>query len=349
MPHDVPTNATLAELLAREADTADGYLRRAFRRASRAALLWPVEASALLSEGRSLTELRGIGPYLAVRLRGWLESVPPALAPPPLRRGFLTLAEARAILAQHPGALAAVRGDLQMHTEWSDGTATLLAMARAAADRGYAWVAVTDHSKGLHIANGLDETRLAAQQAAIEAANLTLRAEGRAFGLLRGIEMNLSPAGGGDMAPESLAALDVVLGAFHSALRRTDDQTDRYLAAVRNRDVHVLAHPRGRIYNFRLGLSADWPRVFAEAAALDKAIEIDAYADRQDVDVGLLAEARRAGVRISIGSDAHSPRELAMMELGLAAALGAGIPRDRILNYLSAEDLVAWAAGRRRN
>lgn len=95
--------------------------------------------------------------------------------------------------------------------------------------------------------------------------------------------MNLSPRGEGDMEPEALRALDLVLGSFHSSLRKTEDQTERYLSAIRNPHVHIHGHPRGRIYNYRLGLTADWSRVFAEAAHLGKAVEIDSYPDRQDL------------------------------------------------------------------
>ncbi len=125
--------------------------------------------------------------------------------------------------------------------------------------------------------------------------------------MFRSIEMNLSPRGEGDMSPESLLALDLVLGSFHSALRTTEDQTERYLAALRNAHVHILGHPRGRIYNFRIGLNADWPRVFAETARLDKAVEMDCYPDRQDLNVELLKLARNHGTRISLGTDAHHP------------------------------------------
>lgn len=99
--------------------------------------------------------------------------------------------------------------------------------------------------------------------------------------------MNLNPRGEGDMDSRALRQLDLVLGSFHSALRTKEDQTSRYLTALRNRDVHILGHPRGRIYNFRLGLAADWAGVFAEAARLDKAVEIDSYPDRQDLNVAL--------------------------------------------------------------
>ena len=209
---------------------------------------------------------------------------------------------------------------------------------------GHAYLAITDHTRSLAIAGGLDEERLRAQEQEIERVNDEM---GDGFRVLRAAEMNLTPEGAGDMSPTALARLDLVLGAFHSALRRREDQTARYVAALRNPDVHVLAHPRGRIWNFRTGLTADWPAVFAVAAELDKAIEIDAYPDRQDLNPELLRLARAAGVRISIGSDAHAAAQLAFVELGLASALDAGISRERILNFLSADALVRWAAGLR--
>src|SRR6266480_4650806 len=100
--------------------------------------------------------------------------------------------------------------------------------------------------------------------------------------------MNLNPRGEGDMDPIALRGLDLVLGSFHSVLRTRDDQTERYLRALGNPNIQILGHPRGRIYNYRLGLKADWERVFTEAARLDKAVEIDAYPDRQDIDISLL-------------------------------------------------------------
>jgi histidinol phosphatase-like PHP family hydrolase len=157
--------------------------------------------------------------------------------------------------------------------------------------------------------------------------------------------MNLSPEGEGDMDPDVLAGLDLVLGAFHSRLRVTEDQTERYLAAVGNPSVHVLAHPRGRRWNTRPGLRADWPRVFAAAAEAGTAVEIDAFPDRQDLQVSLLEIARDAGPWISIGTDAHRPDELTHLEFGVAAAIAARFPRDRVLNTLTPERIRAWAGG----
>lgn len=246
------------------------------------------------------------------------------------------------ILKSDPNWEQRLRGDLQMHTTWSDGSASVLEMAEAAKERGYEYVAITDHSKGLKIAGGIDERALEKQGHEIAAANRARQLRG--LTVLRSIELNLNPRGEGDMDPGLLAQLDVVLGAFHSALRTKEDQTPRYLAALRNRDIHILGHPRGRIFNFRLGLKADWPRVFAEAARLDKAVEIDSYPDRQDLNVALLKVARKAGVRISLGTDAHQADQLAFIELGLAAALKARIPADRILNFMDLPSLRSWVA-----
>jgi DNA polymerase (family 10) len=147
------------------------------------------------------------------------------------------------------------------------------------------------------------------------------------------------------MEPGALASLDLVLGAFHSKLRIREDQTERYLAAVRNPSVHVLAHPKARMFGRRTGLEADWPRVFAEAARLGKAIELDATPARQDLGVELAGIAEAEGVEwFSIGSDAHAAHELEFLPFGMATAALAGIPRERILNYRTAGEVIAWAA-----
>ncbi|HEX3323060.1 MAG TPA: hypothetical protein VHR84_20315 [Terriglobales bacterium] len=159
--------------------------------------------------------------------------------------------------------------------------------------------------------------------------------------------MNLNPLGEGDMDQQSLKRLDLVLGCFHSSLRKKEDQTDRYVAALQNPDIQILGHPKGRIYNFREGLEADWKRVFETAAELDKAVEIDGYPDRQDLSIELLQVAKASGCRISLGTDSHDPQQMRFMDFSLAAAIKAGINGDRILNFLSAEELQSWAAALR--
>jgi putative hydrolase len=334
-------NGDLAELLARAAEGEQEHRRRVLRRAARAALTWPEEAAAVAgSNDRSLTELRGVGPWIARIIHDWLESPPEVPEPPSVRKGFMSLAAARSTVAGQPDWRSNLLGDLQMHTTWSDGRESLETMAQAAASHGHSYVAVTDHSKGLPIAKGMDEPTLLRQGQAIDAYN----ADGH-IRLLHSLEMNLSPQGEGDMDSEALGRLELVLGAFHSALRETTDQTDRYLAAVRNPTVTVLAHPRGRRFGARRGLDADWDKVFAAAAEAGTAVELDCFPDRQDLQLDLLPTAVEAGAWFSIGTDAHHPRELAHIEFGLAAAIAGGVPRARILNFLPAEDVVAWARG----
>lgn len=276
-------NAVIAELLIREAETTSGHRKQALKRAARAAFTWPEEAAHIASAGRSFTELEAIGPWLARRLHAWFESPPSALEPPPIRREFLTLAQVRRVLARNPAWNRILKGDLHMHTKWSDGSGTISTMADATIERRYQYIAITDHTNGLKIAGGLDEERLEQQGGEIMQLNRLFRERGTDFTILRSAELNLWPAGEGDMASSEIGKLDIVLGSFHSALRRTDDQTRRYIAALQNPAIHVLGHPQTRIYNYREGLHADWHKVFAEAARLDKAVEIDGYADRQDL------------------------------------------------------------------
>ena len=157
--------------------------------------------------------------------------------------------------------------------------------------------------------------------------------------------MNLSPDGAGDMDVDALARLDVVLGAFHSSLRLEEDQTERYVAAVRNPTIDVLAHPTTRRFGGRLGLRADWRRVFEAAADAGKVVEIDGSPARQDLPVELIRVALETEVRFSVGSDAHHIRELAYLDHAVAAATIAGVPPERIVNVGPPEDAV-WA-GRR--
>ena len=339
------SNRQLAELLALAGEKAEGYKRKAFFRAAHSAFIWPDEAACLVAGNRPLTELPSVGPFLAKEIGRWIENPPDEMpVPPPVRRNFLSLAEAGRILSTHPDFRANLKGDLQMHTEWSDGSGTIREMAEAAIGRGYEYIGVTDHTKGLKIAGGIDETELARQAHQIQELNGAFRSEGRQFRVLRSVELNLSPNGQGDLDCDFLNGLDIVLGSFHSRLRVTEDQTQRYLAALENPCLQILGHPRGRIYNYRIGLKADWPRVFARATELDKAIEIDAYSDRQDIDLELLQIAREEGVRISFGSDSHHPWQLIFLDLALAAAILAKIPGNRIINFMPVDDLLAWSA-----
>jgi DNA polymerase (family 10) len=297
--------------------------------------MWPEEAAAIQESGRSLTELRSVGPFTAHFIAEWLRRKPDPPVPPALRDGFITYAYARTVVDAHPEWRAVARADHQMHTDETDGSSTIEEMAEAAGSIGRERIAITDHSKTLRITNGMDEARLIAQGEHIAAIN-----EGGSGTLvLRSIEMDITPEGASDMDPHVLARLDLVLGAFHSKLRLRDDQTERYLRGMENPDIQILAHPRGRIYNFRAGLTCDWERVAHRAAETGTALEIDAYPDRQDLDVERLRIVAASGAWISIGTDAHTPTELVFLEIGVAAAILAGVQRERVLNLLSAREL----------
>jgi histidinol phosphatase-like PHP family hydrolase len=335
------TNLDIGELLAQAAEHAKQPLQRAFRRAARRGLMWPEEAEDILNDGRSLTELPAIGPYLNKQILNWLEH-PPDLdwAIPEIRRNFLTIAETKAMRSREQERFAGICGDLQMHTTWSDGSGSIQDMAEAAVALGYSYLAITDHSKGLKIAGGINEEQLAQQAEEISEVNDRIKS----VRVLPSIELNLSPTGAGDMDDLALQGLDLVVGCFHSALRRKEDQTERYLNTLRNPSIHILGHPRGRIYHFRPGLTADWARGFALAADFDKAVEIDCYPDRQDLSIDLLEIARKEGCRISMGTDAHGPLQLSFMELGIAASIRARLDPERILNRMPTDQLLEWAA-----
>ena len=268
-----------------------------------------------------------------------------------LRTNFLSRANAlRALRSPARGAVGVddYRGDLQMHTEWSDGAESLAGMAKAAIERGYEYIGVSDHSYGLRIARGMSMADATRQHRQIDTLNEKM---GGAFRILKGIEANIPASGGVDMTPEELALFELVLAAPHSQLRKEEDQTERMLATVRHPSVHVLAHPRGRQFS-RRGVLARWDEIFEEAAERGVAIEIDGDPNRQDLDHTLARKALQAGCVFALDSDAHSGAELAYAEIALAHARLAKIPPSRILNTWPVAKLLDWAkrkrSGRRR-
>ena len=261
-----------------------------------------------------------------------------------LRRHFLSRAEVRRVLADSAFAgptIEQYRGDLQMHSEWSDGSPTVQDIADACLERGYQYSAVTDHSYGLKIAGGMSMAEAVQQRKAIDAVNARL---GKQFRLLQGVEANIDAAGQLDLTDDEAGTFDVVLAAPHSRLRRSEDQTARMLAAVAHPLVRILAHPRGRITGSRAGVIADWHAVFAAAAERRVAVEIDGDPARQDLDHALAADALAVGCLFALDSDAHTTKQLSYAETALAHARLAGIPAERIVNCWSLDRLLAWLA-----
>ena len=358
MSRDVGTNARVSALLRDLAAAQSSPERRlGYRRAAAAVMALDEPLEAYVQPDGTLRKIPNIGPaslkvILEALATGASETVERAVSTSgraadivrsrELGEQFLSRAEVAAALANpslRGPRLRDYRGDLQMHSEWSDGRETLTAMVEGCLARGYRFAAMTDHAYGLPIARGVSMTDLRRQHRAIAALNE--RYDGR-FRLLKGIEANILADGRLDMSAQELRSMEVVLAAPHSKLRTADDQTQRLVTAMCTPGVHILAHPRGRKLGTRPGIAADWDLVFAAAAACGVAVEIDGDPSRQDLDFTLARRALAAGCLFALDSDAHSVGELGYAETAVAHARLAGIPRQRIINCWTLEDLLAW-------
>ena len=264
-----------------------------------------------------------------------------------LRKNFLSAAMVAKILSEpRRGAVSRddYLGDFQMHSRGSDGSDTVAQLAKGCLKRRYRCMAVTDHSYGLPIAGGMSMADMRQQRAEIDALNKTY---GDDFHVLHGVEANILLDGQLDMKPRELRELDLVVASPHSSLRKTIDQTDRMLEAVSLPGVHILGHPRGRMFNLRHGVIADWPKVFNKAAHTGVAVEIDGDVSRQDLDFSLATLAGKAGCLFALDSDAHAAVQLWMADYAIAHARLAGIPADRIINCWPIQRIQEWAAGAR--
>jgi putative hydrolase len=328
-----------------------------YKRAAAAILALDVPLTDLVGPDGALPRISGIGPGSTRVIREILDTGESATIEHAieqsdrradierrrrLRRHFLSRAEVRRVLSDPALAgptLQQYRGDLQMHSEWSDGYPTVQEIADACLQRGYQYAAVTDHSYGLKIAGGMSMAEAAEQRRAIDEVN---DRSGKQFRLLQGVEANIDADGRLDLAGDEAASFDVVLAAPHSRLRKDEDQTDRMLAAIVHPAVRILAHPRGRIAGSRAGVIANWDTVFASAAQRGVAIEIDGDPARQDLDYTLAARASEAGCVFALDSDAHITTQLSYAETALAHARLAGIAVDRIVNCWPLDRLLGW-------
>ena len=259
-----------------------------------------------------------------------------------LRRHYLSRAAVSEIVSRNGRpSRKRYRGDFQMHSVYSDGAETLASIVNECVARGWSCAGVTDHSYGLSIAGGMTMSRALEQHAEIDALNRKHR--GR-FRLFKGIEANIRTDGTVDMQPEELRRFEYVIASPHSALRKAIDQTARMVAAVSQPGVAILGHPQGRVFNMRLGVRADWSRVFEEAARRRVAIEIDGSWARQDVPYDLAAQALGHGCLFALDSDAHALAEFDFVDIAIAHARLASIPEAKIINYWPEEKFVDWAA-----
>jgi DNA polymerase (family 10) len=228
-----------------------------------------------------------------------------------------------------------IRGDIHMHTTETDGRATLEEMAEAARERGYEYIAITDHSKALAMANGLDETRAVAFARHVRELNRDNRLGIRIFS---GLECDILRDGSLDLADDALAELDIVIGSVHSHMTlEAPEMTDRLLRALQSPHLHVIGHPTGRMLLHRDSYPFDFDRVVVEAVRRGVWLEINASPERLDLDGTLVRTARSKGARFTISTDAHHPKGLASMRYGVLTARRGWLGPKDILNTLPAD------------
>ncbi|PYG01960.1 putative hydrolase [Georgenia satyanarayanai] len=320
-----------------ERERAEARRATAFRKAARRLEgLGPRELERRLATG-TLTELADVGQRTAgVAMEAAGGQVPDYLADLEERAG-VPLAEGG------DEVRGWLRGDLHSHSEWSDGGTPIIDMARAAIDLGHDYLALTDHSPRLTVARGLSPERLREQLDAVE----RLNAELAPFRILTGIEVDILDDGGLDQEPELLARLDVVVASVHSKLRMdAASMTRRMVAAVEHPLVDVLGHCTGRLVTGGRGTRPesqfDAEAVFGACLDNDVAVELNSRPERLDPPTRLLELVVDLGCRVAIDTDAHAPGQLEFLDHGCARAQDAGVPRERIVNALPLDDLLAW-------
>jgi len=322
-----------------ERQNASSHRVQAFRRAAGiVAGLSPAELGQRADAG-TLTELPGIGASTAAvasaAVRGEtaeylrnLETVPPPDA------------------AGGVGLLAALKGDLHSHSDWSDGGSPIREMAQAAVDLGHEYLALTDHSPRLTVARGLSADRLVEQLEVVARLNRDLAP----FRILTGIEVDILLDGGLDQDPDLLARLDVVVASVHSKLRMpSDEMTRRMVTAIASRRIDVLGHCTGRLVTGRgrPASSFDADLVFEACRQFDVAVEINCRPERLDPPRSLVRLAVETGCRFAVDTDAHAPGQLDWQAFGCARAAECGVPAEAVVNIEGVDELLGWTASHR--
>ncbi len=235
--------------------------------------------------------------------------------------------------------LSYIKGNLHTHTEWSDGHDSIQEMALAARNMGYQYIAITEHSAGRGIAHGLDVERLTEQVAEIRALNDRLTG----IRVLTGIEVDIRADGSLDLPHEMLSELDIVIAAVHSAMNQSEEKmTSRVIEAIENPDVDMIAHPTCRLIGEREPVAIDLEAIFRAAAKYNKVLEINAMPDRLDLKDIHAFRARDLGVKLAIGTDAHSTAHLDFMRFGIGVARRAWCEPQHILNTVPLAELFTF-------
>lgn len=225
-----------------------------------------------------------------------------------------------------------IKGDLQMHSNYSDGANTVEEMAKMGEKLGYEYIAITDHSPHMAITNGMTEAKIRQRLLEIQKVNKKNKIR-----VLNGAEVDILADGSLDYDDATLSKFDFVLASIHSGFSK--DNTDRIIKAMKNPHVHAIAHPSGRLIGKREAYPLDMNKIFHAAAETNTAIEINAYFSRLDLRDIYLQDAKKAGVKFTIGTDAHSTEELWMMILGVGTARRGWLTKNDILNTLPLSEL----------
>jgi putative hydrolase len=310
---------------------APTYRVRAFRRAAQVVSGLPADELRQRISAGTLTELAGIGPATAQAIREAAAGDEPS---------YLTRLLEEAPLSERTGLRAALRGDCHSHSDWSDGGSPPLEMADAARELGHEWIALTDHSPRLTVANGLSPERLEQQLKLV----VRLNAELAPFRILTGIEVDILEDGTLDQRDDLLGQLDMVVASVHSQLRMpAPEMTRRMVTAISSPHVDVLGHCTGRrvLGRGRPESDFDAETVFAACRDHNVAVEINCRPDRQDPPDRLLQLAAASGCLFAIDTDAHAPGQLDWLGSGCERAEEFGIGADRIINARSAAELTS--------
>ncbi|HIE16650.1 MAG TPA: PHP domain-containing protein, partial [Dehalococcoidia bacterium] len=258
--------------------------------------------------------------------------------PPELRedRGEIEMAEKGAI--PRLVEMADIKGDIHVHTNWSDGHDSIEAMAKAAKALGYSYLAITDHSAGRGIARGLNEERLRQQIDEIKRLNQQLDG----IRILTGIEVDIRADGNLDLSDELLSQLDIVIAAIHSAMTQGEYQmTKRILGAIENPHVDIIAHPTCRLLGEREPIAVDLETIFKAAVEHNKALEINAMPSRLDLKDIHIYRAHQLGVKLVLGTDAHGAAQLGFMRFGVGMARRGWCQPRHILNTRNVDEILA--------
>jgi putative hydrolase len=324
-----------------ERTMGDSYRIKAYRRAAASLLTVPEPERARRAEAGTLRDLPGVGAKTASVITDCLAGRRPAYL------DSLEQESGGPLVEGGEQALAALRGDLHAHSDWSDGGSPIEEMAVTAAELGHEYLVLTDHSPRLTVANGLTAERLAEQLDVVDAVNSAI-ADG--FTLLKGIEVDILLDGALDQTEQMLGRLDVVVASVHSKLRMDRAaMTRRLVAAAQHPQTNVLGHVTGRLVKGGRGIRPqsefDAEQVFTACAENRVAVEINSRPERCDPPDELVDAAMELGCLFSVDSDAHAPGQLDFVAYGCERVERLGVPLDRVVNTWPLDRLLAWANG----